>query len=424
MQNKLNVLVLGSGAREHAIAEAILKSPFLDKLFLADANDGFSTLGEKVNYTNYENLAQICLDKKIDLAVIGSEDPLCQGIADIFKQHNISCIGVDKIFSRLEGSKLFGKKFMEKYAIKTAKYYVITKDTKVSTLYNYFDDLTFPLVIKADGLCKGKGVKIVYEKDIAMTTIVQYLNGKFGESSKTILIEEFLEGDEISLMSLWDGKNLLHFPLAKDFKKLNHTLNSPNTGGMGAFCPVELTDIQQKKLDEYKAKLKHALTSEKADFIGFIYSGLILTQDEIKDLYVLEYNVRLGDPEAQVILKYLKTDLLEILKFALEKNLHKIKLEYSEGISACLTLACEGYPDKPKDGEKINFPKKSSKFKDIKIFYAGVEKNGNDLYSKGGRILSLCTISQKPFKDLKIFANEIKMGNKYFRNDLTINENY
>ena len=409
----LNVLVFGSGAREHAIAESISRSILLGKLYLANA--GFTKLGEVVEYTNFEDLARKCTELKIDMVVFGPEGPLCDGIVDIFQKYKVPCIGVNKEFSRLESSKLFGKKFMEKYGMKTAKYEVI-KDLPLLS--------HFPVVIKADGLCGGKGVVIANNKLFAEKIINDFLAGKFGDNSKTILLEEYLQGEEISLMSLWDGENILHFAPARDFKKLNKSESAPNTGGMGAYCPVKFNSFQQKRLDEYKNKLEKALKSENADFVGFIYSGLILAQvDGLWDWHVLEFNVRLGDPEAQAILAHLQTDFLTILQFALEQKLNKIKLEYNEGYSACLVLACEGYPkdlEHQKTGKKIIMPEENSKNRDIKVFYSGVEEKDGELYSKGGRVLSLCTTSDDPFWILKNYAKEIEMENKYFRTDMEV----
>ncbi len=422
MRTTLNILVFGSGAREHAIADSISKSPLLNKLYLAQS--GFFDLGEVIEFSDYEDLAKKCVDLKIDMAVFGQEEPLCEGIVDIFKSHNIPCIGVNKYFSQLESSKLFGKKFMEKHGIKTAKYEVIADVEEASAVITskVGNKGKFPsVVIKADGLCGGKGVVIANNEAFAQKTISEFLEGKFGDNSKTILLEEFLQGEELSLMSLWDGKTLLSFAPSRDFKKLNKSSSAPNTGGMGAFCPAKLNAFQQKKLDEYKHKLKKALELEKADFVGFIYSGLIMAQkDGAWDWHVLEYNVRLGDPEAQATLAHLKTDFLEVLQAALAQNLDKITLDYNEDVSACLTLACEGYPKTPRDGKKITLPEETAENRDIKVFYAGVEKINGELYSKGGRVLSLCTTSQDPFWDLKNFAKEIEMENKYFRTDLEV----
>lgn len=426
--NKLNVLVYGSGAREHAIAEAVLRSSLLGKLYLADP--GFAKLGEVIEYNNFEgnfeDLATKCANLKIDMAIFGPEESLCQGVVDVFKSHNVPCIGVDKEFSQLESSKLFAKVFMENHGIKTAKYEILDGRGKKNALEN--SHLSFlnrsPIVIKADGLCGGKGVVIANNRAFAEKTINEFSDGKFGDNSKVVLLEEFLQGEEISLISLWDGKNLLHFPPARDFKKLNKSESAPNTGGMGAFCPVKFNAFQQKKLDEYKVKLEKALKAEKPDFVGFIYSGLILAQkDKNWDWYVLEFNVRLGDPEAQAILGHLKTDFLLVLQSALEQKLDKIKLEYNEGYSACLVLACEGYPKAPefiKSGKKITMPEENAENRAIKVFYSGVEEKDGELYSSAGRVLSLCTTSDDPFWTLKNYAKEIEMENKYFRTDMEV----
>lgn len=416
--NSLNVLVYGSGAREHSIADAIKSSPLLNKLYIADA--GFAKLGEEIKFKDFEDLAQKCVKKKIDIAIFGSEEPLCEGVVDIFNEHQIHCIGVNKHFSQLESSKLFGKKFIKKYGIKTADYDVITENNRPD-----YNKLNYPVVIKADGLCKGKGVVTAYNKAFAKKTIDEFLDGKFGEASKTVLLEEFLQGEELSLMSLWDGNTLLHFTPARDFKRLNKSPSAPNTGGLGAFCPVVLNSFQQKKLDEYKMQLEVALRLENADFCGFIYSGLILAKEKGSksnwDWHVLEYNVRPGDPETQATLVHLKTDFLKVLKSAVDKKLDAVKLEYQEESSACLVLACEGYPKESqyiKDGQKITMP---DDIADIKIFYSGVEEKNGQLYSKGGRVMSLCTTSSDPFWTLKKFAKEIEMNHKYFRTDMEIN---
>jgi len=424
--NKINVLVYGSGAREHAIADSVSKSPLLNKLYLAQS--GLVNLGEEVEFSDYEDLAKKCADLKIDIAIIGPEEPICDGIADVFKAHNVPCIAVDKKFSQLESSKLFGKEFMKKYGIKTANYKVVTDDIKlkeIGELLPLSERGRFPYVaIKADGLCGGKGVVIANNKVFAEKTIEEFLAGKFGENSKTVLIEDYLQGEELSLMSFWDGKTLLHFIPARDYKKLNKTISAPNTGGMGAFCPVELTPFALKKLDEYKKQLENALIQEKADFVGFIYSGLIMSQEKgtrgLWDWNVLEFNVRLGDPEAQAILGHLKTDFLSVLQAGLAQELDKVKLEYKQDITACLTLACEGYPKAPRDGKKITLPEETAENRYINIFHAGVEEKDGELYSKGGRVLSLCTTSNDPFWELKNFAKEIEMENKYFRPDMEV----
>lgn len=413
-----NFLVLGSGAREHAIADKLLQSKYLNKLFLADCNDGFAPLGEKIDYTDFENLATEALKRKVDILVAGPENPLCDGITDIFLKHNIKVIGVNKYWSQLEASKLFAKQFMQKHGIKTADYKVIKNSEDIKL----FDT---PYVIKADGLCKGKGVSVTWDKEKAVNLIKENLNGKFGNASKTVLTEEFIEGDELSLMSLWDGETLLSFLPARDFKRLNQNPDSPNTGGMGAFCPVILNEFQQKQLENYKNKLEKALKAENADFCGFIYSGLIWNTKE-EDFYVLEYNVRLGDPETQAILNVLESDFGEILINALEKKLSQTELKWSKNTAACLTVAAKGYPQKAEGGKKItNLPQNNEA---AKIYFAGVKKEQSYLYSNGGRVLSICTIESmpcdkaaaNPFVKAVEIADSIEMEYKYYRKDLKI----
>lgn len=410
---KINVLVFGSGAREHAIADALSNSCLLGKLYLASS--GHFELGEVIEYTSYDNLAEKCSLLGVDLAVFGPEEPICKGIADVFRKHNIPCIGVDKYFSQLESSKLFAKNFMNKHGIKTAKYSSISYSVDYSkNCHCPFIIPHAPFVIKADGLCGGKGVVIAYDEEFAQKTIDEFLRGRFGQNSKTILLEEFLGGEEISLMSLWDGKSLLNFKPARDFKRLSAEPDAPNTGGMGAYCPVTLSSNQQQKLDNYLLKLENALKNEQAGFKGFLYSGLIWAKE---DWYVLEYNVRLGDPETQAILSNLQTDFLSVLKAAVEGRLEEVSLEYKNKVSGCLTVACEGYPNSPKDGKLIKLPPVQE---GIKIFRAGVKEINGKMYSKGGRVLSLCTTSNKPFNVLKKFAKQIQMQNKYFREDIDL----
>ena len=370
-----------------------------------------------------EDLAKKCVEKEISLAVFGPTEPLSEGVVDVFKTHDIPCIGANKEFAQLESSKLFGKEFIEKYGIKTANYEVITK----AKLPDY-DRLRYPIVIKADGLCGGRGVVNANNKAFAEKTITEFVDGKFGESSKTVLLEEYLQGEEISLTSLWDGKTLVSFAPSKGFKKLNKSESAPNTEGMGAYCPVKFNPFQEKKLDEYHNKLEKALRMESmsglmGDSCGFIYSSLIMAQkDRAWDWHVLAFNVRMGDPEAQATLAHLRTDFLKVLKAASEQNLDKIRLDYNEDYSACLVVACEGYPKSKefqKLGKKIYIPE-DIETADIKVFYSGVKEVKGEIFSDAGRVLSLCTTSQDPFWDLKNFAKEIEMENKYFRIDMEV----
>ena len=487
---KYNVLVYGSGAREHALCDKISQSSILRKLFLALPNDGFKNLGEEIIFVDFNDLAKKCVVNKIDLAVIGPETPLAEGIVDILQANGVKCIGANKFWTQLESSKKFAKEFMEKHGIATARYLTISSVGLASPTYfdrstqecpfaptrsqmgrgnNAKECFSYPPVIKADGLAAGKGVHISESFEDAENCVAEFLAGKFGDASKTVIIEEKLEGEEISLISLFDGETLLPLIPARDYKKLLDGNEGENTGGMGAFCPVSLSKTQQDGLETYLKQLEIALKSEKADFCGVIYSGLILTENGIK---VLEFNMRFGDPETQALLMHLNSDLLEIFIKMTEKKLSEVQLEWQEGVSTCVVLACDGYPQSPKTGNELKWsnsqqsksfavglaaldfrrlgkmsfpsrgrvsfhsllPKSASPTysvnqncdfnlpnSDFKIFFAGVKYENKKFFSSGGRVLSLCTTADdinhartKIYKKIK----EIEFENKIFRTDI------
>ena len=367
----LDILVVGNGAREQAIKNACEKSPLCKSVKLIS-----------------ENTCQDILTSspKPALVIFGSEQPICDGFVDQFEHAGIKCIGVNKNFSRLESSKLFAKKFIVNNGIKCAKLLPIESND-------------FPQVLKFDGLCKGKGVKVLYNNDEKNAFARKFTGMRY-------FIEEYLDGEEISVMSYMYNGRLINFRPARDFKRLSAATDAPNTGGMGAYSPVELTQEQQKKLDIYLKLLEKALLNAGADFNGFIYSGLIWTRN---DWYVLEYNVRLGDPECQAILTNLKNDFLDIL-------LNGTAPEYRDGVGGCLTIASEGYPDEPVKGDEITLPDEP----DIDVYFAGIRVNDGKLYSNGGRVLSLCANAENPFPVLKNYAEKIQMQHKYYRKDIDI----
>ncbi|MDD3420437.1 MAG: phosphoribosylamine--glycine ligase [Candidatus Gastranaerophilales bacterium] len=400
----MRALVVGNGAREHALAWKLLQSPKLEKLYLWGANDGFSDLGEVVEADSFEHLAGICIEKKIDIVIVGPEKPLADGLADVLSGHGVICIGANKYWAQLESSKVFAKDFCVRHSINTAKYEII-KDQ------NILPNLGYPLVLKADGLCAGKGVSIAEDEIQAQKTIQEYLDGKFGDASKTIVAEEFLSGQEFSLISLFDGETLLPFVCARDFKKLQNGDKGPNTGGMGAFCPVALTDEQKDKLDIFVDKLKSGLLKEKAGFVGVIYSGLIWAKD---DFYLLEFNMRFGDPETQALMMHLESDILEVFELCAKKRLKEVVLSWKKGYSGCLTIATQGYPyDYPKE---IPIKNISS---EVEVFYAGVLKNPT-LKSFGGRVLSFCATGDNPYAKIYKAAAELEFEKKYYRTDINI----
>lgn len=411
----MNVLVYGSGAREHIISKKILESKLLSNLFLAKPNDGFKDLGQVIEFCDFYDLAQKCSENKIDLAVIGPEDPLADGIVDVLNSFGIKTIGANKYFSQLESSKIFAKKFMEKYDIPNSKYEIIESYNDIETKFVEFVNKNnqSKFVIKADGLCKGKGVCICDDIDIAKDKLKKLLDGEFGEASKKVLVEEYQEGDEISLICLFDGKNLLPFLYSQDYKKLYDNNLGPNTGGMGAYCPVIVENKYQTQIEEYLKKLQNALISEKADFVGFIYSGLILTDNGIK---VLEYNMRLGDPETQALLTSLNTDFLEVLNGAIKRNLDKINPTWNDKTSYCLVVATKGYPKKPIIGDEIlNLNELKQKYQNVDVYFANVKKKEDKLFANGGRVISLCSFNKN---DIYKFVEELIFENKYYRKDL------
>lgn len=407
---KYNVLIYGSGAREHAIAWKINQSPLLNKIYLAKPNDGFKKFGEEVTFKSFQELAEKSINLNINIAVIGPEEPLAAGIVDILEQSGIDCIGVNEFWAQLESSKSFAKKFMKKHKISTARYEIIEDFSQADFTINKFNS---PYVIKADGLCAGKGVAIVNKKQEALYLIKEYLDGKFGESSKKVVIEEFLEGYEISAFSLWDGKNLLSFEPCKDYKKLLDNDKGPNTGGMGAYCPVEINNIEKQWFYDYQNSLEKALKIEGANFKGIVYSGLIITKEGLK---VLEYNVRFGDPEVQALMMLLETDLLEIFQNTLEQNLDKQVLKYKKTKSVCLVLASRGYPEEPSIGKVIdglNLVKEKAQ-----LFFAGVEQKDDNFITSGGRVLCICSCEDNSLENVYSAAKVINWENKYYRLDI------
>lgn len=411
----MNILVYGSGGREHALAWKISQSPLLNKLFLALPNDGFKNLGEEITFTDFEDLAKKCVEKKINLAVIGPEDPLSKGIVDIFNKNGIKCIGANKKWAQLESSKKYAKEFMIKHGIPTAKYLTVTSKDEITNALAQFEQ---PPVLKADGLAAGKGVHLSKDMVEAKQVLEEFLDGKYGEASTSVVVEEFLDGEELSLISIFDGETLLPLETARDYKRLLDGQKGPNTGGMGAYCPVQLSTKQSAELQEYLKKLETALRTEQADFVGIVYSGLMLTMDGIK---VLEYNMRFGDPETQPLMYHLDSDILEIFIKASEKKLHEIKPQWKSATTIAVVVASEGYPENPKKGCEIKGLQEACLKNGTHVFYAGVKQERGKLLSNGGRVLAICTNDTDTEKvRAKIYKtiDEIDFSDKIYRNDI------
>lgn len=412
---KYNVLVYGSGGRENALAWKITQSPLLNKLFLALPNDGFKNLGEEITFSDFEDLAEKCIENKINLAVIGPEDPLSKGVVDILNAHGIQCIGANKKWAQLESSKKYAKEFMMKHEIPTAKYSMVNSKNDIENVMSQFSQ---PPVLKADGLAAGKGVHLSKTMDEAKQVLEEFLDGKYGEASTSVVVEEFLEGEELSLISIFDGETLLPLETARDYKRLLDGQKGPNTGGMGAYCPIELTQAQETDLKDYLKTLENALKSKNADFVGIVYSGLMLTKDGIK---VLEYNMRFGDPETQPLMYHLESDILEVFIKATEKKLQEVRPKWKSGTTIAVVVAAEGYPENPKKGCEINGLKEACENNGTQVFYAGVKVDAQKLLSNGGRVLAICTngsdiekVHDKIYKTI----DEIDFSDKIYRTDI------
>jgi phosphoribosylamine--glycine ligase len=385
----MKVLVVGGGGREHAIVWKISLSPLKPKIFAIPGNPGIAQLAETVpiKVDNISAILNFALKEKIDLTIVGPELPLSLGIVDQFRGQGLKIIGPTLKAARIEASKAFSKEMMLKYHIPTALSETFTSPEKAKA---FILKSRKPLVIKADGLAAGKGVVIAESNAVALSTIDLFMEKKsLGDAGNSILVEEFLEGEEISFMIITDGKNVLPLVEAQDHKKIFDGEKGPNTGGMGAYSPVPLISELQKQeiLDQIMIPIVQAMEKEGAPFTGFLFGGLILTQDGIK---VLEFNARLGDPETQVILSRLQTDFLELLQMTADGRLDKIQLNWHDHASVCLVIASEGYPDStatkvPITGLETIVPDRDQ----CLVLHAGTEFQGQTVMASGGRVLGV-----------------------------------
>jgi len=406
--------IIGSGGREHAICAKILESNKVKKIYCFPGNAGTNLIATNVEIKvdEFEKIKDFVIDNKIDLLVVGPEKPLVDGIVDFFQKQNIKIFGPEKIASQLEGSKIFTKKLCEKYKIPTAKFGIFEKSKQAKL---FLKTSKFPLVVKADGLAAGKGVYICENIKSAEIAIEEIFNGKFGKA-ENILIEEFLVGEEMSYFVVSDGTTFKKFQTAQDHKRVLENDKGKNTGGMGAYSPSRLIS---KDLDEkiIKPTIK-GLNELGAKFKGFLYAGLMIVENEP---YLIEYNVRMGDPECQTILPKLKTDLVDIFTACVEEKLSPINIEWHEEKSLCIVVCSKGYPDKYsnniiiKNIETINL--KDGEF----IYHAGTKNSQNKIYSNGGRVLNFVVLSDS-FKLSRIKAiqliKKLNWTNGFYRKDI------
>jgi len=419
----MNILLLGSGGREHAFAKKISESTLCHQLFIAPGNAGTEKLGINVpiKADDFLKIKSFCLENQIKMVIVGPEDPLVKGIYDFFKNddqlNDIPVIGPSKIGATLEGSKEFAKKFMQKYNIPTADYQSFTKEN-INEGFAFLEKMKPPYVLKADGLAAGKGVLIINDLAEAKNELENMLvKAKFAEASSKVVIEEFLTGIELSCFVITDGKNYKILPTAKDYKRIGEGDTGLNTGGMGAVSPVPFANAEfmQKIEDKIVQPTIQGLINEQIEYKGFIFIGLIKVGDEP---YVIEYNVRMGDPETEVVIPRIKSDLVEIFSAVASQNLDNINLEINPQSATTIVLVSGGYPE---DYEKGKIISGIENIEDSLVFHAGTTLDNDKIVSNGGRVLAITSLAETFQEALKISyknINKISFDKMYYRKDI------
>ena len=412
----MKVLIVGSGGREHAIATAVAKSPKVDKIYCAPGNAGIAQIAECVDIgaMEFDKLVEFAKEKAIDLTVIGMDDPLVGGVVDKFEEAGLRVFGPRKNAAILEGSKAFSKDLMKKYNIPTAGYENFDSPQEAM---EYLETSKYPIVLKADGLALGKG----NTKEEAMDGVKELmLDKKFGNAGNTIVIEEFMTGREVSVLSFVDGKTIKIMTSAQDHKRAKDGDQGLNTGGMGTFSP---SPFYTEEVDEFCKKYVYqatvdAMAAEGREFKGIIFFGLMLTADGPK---VLEYNARFGDPEAQVVLPRMKNDIIDVFEACIDGTLDQIDLQFEDNAAVCVVLASDGYPVSYEKGFEIKGLDKFEGKEGYYVFHAGTANKDGKIVTNGGRVLGV-TAKGKDLKEARANAYEatklIEFENKYMRNDI------
>ena len=414
----MKVGVIGSGGREHAICLGLKNSNKIDKIYCFPGNAGTSEIAENIilDLDNFENIKSFILNNQIDLVVVGPEKPLVDGLVDFLEKFNINVFGPNKISSQLEGSKIFTKELCQKYNIPTAKFGIFQNRIDAK---NFLKKSKYPTVIKADNLASGKGVYICNNNNEAHTAINEIFDGKFGVA-KNLLIEEFLQGEEMSYFIISDGVNFKNFGTAQDHKRVLEGDKGKNTGGMGAYSPSRLIseEMESKIISKIIKPTLKGLAELSVKYKGFLYAGLMIVDNEP---YLIEYNVRMGDPECQTILPKLKTDLSEVFLACCNENLDKINLDWLNKKSLCVVVCSNGYPDEFKKNIIIENLKSIDLQSQDYLFHAGTSKKNGEVYAVGGRVLNFISLSDN-FNDAKMSItknlNKLNWSGGFYRKDI------
>ena len=414
----MRIGIIGSGGREHAICASIKKSKKIEKIYCFPGNAGTDEIAENVSIDldNFEIIKNFIYENNIELIIVGPEKPLVDGLVDYLEKYKIKVFGPNKLASQLEGSKIFTKKLCEKFKIPTAKFGIFEN---IESSKKFLKEVTFPTVIKADNLASGKGVYICNSLSEAMLAVEEIFNGKFGPT-KNLLIEEFLDGEEMSFFVVCDGKSFKTFDTAQDHKRVLEGDKGKNTGGMGAYSPSRLItkELENKVINKIINPTLKGLEEIGTNYKGFLYAGLMIVKNEP---YLIEYNVRMGDPECQTILPKLKTDLFDVIIAATDGKLDDLKIEWEDLKSLCVVVCSKGYPDEFKKNIELENIKNVYENKHNYLFHAGTKKENNSVYATGGRVLNFVSTSNdfsEARKNIFENINKLNWSNGYYRRDI------